>query len=79
MSFIKKYPCQQVCAANAIKVAPDRHLRIDQQWCLGCGYCAYICPMDAIYINNYWFFIININLCLANENSGGGQCRNMVD
>lgn len=40
-----------VCPANAISIG-KKSIRIDNEACIGCGLCAYRCPVGAIYIKS---------------------------
>ncbi len=72
---LKKYPCQDVCPADAITVGRDGHLQIDQEWCISCEACMYECAIEAIYPNKYLIIQINIRWCVAKENAGRGECK----
>ena len=43
-------PCQHVCPSKATYTRPDGIVEIDEELCIGCGYCAVACPYDARYI-----------------------------
>jgi formate dehydrogenase iron-sulfur subunit len=36
--------CQNVCPTNSISHTDDGFVVIDQEWCIGCGYCVQACP-----------------------------------
>ena len=36
--------CMNVCPTGAISKPDGAHVVIDQDWCIGCGYCAMACP-----------------------------------
>jgi formate dehydrogenase iron-sulfur subunit len=36
--------CASVCPTNAISKADNGFVIIDQDWCIGCGYCVQACP-----------------------------------
>ncbi len=38
--------CMDVCPTGAISKPDGAHVVIDQDWCIGCGYCAMACPFD---------------------------------
>ncbi len=41
-------PCQSACPVNAIsKRAEDGIVMVDQDKCIGCGFCAWACPFNA--------------------------------
>jgi tetrathionate reductase subunit B len=46
-------PCIQVCASGATYKNPDNGLvLVDQEACIGCGYCVDACPYEARYLDN---------------------------
>jgi tetrathionate reductase subunit B len=45
-------PCTQVCVSGATYKDPDTGLvLVDQQACIGCGYCVEACPYEARYLD----------------------------
>ena len=38
--------CLNVCPTGAISKPDETHVVINQDWCIGCGYCAMACPFD---------------------------------
>ena len=40
-------PCARVCPTKATYVTDDGTVQIDEKKCIGCGYCATVCPYDA--------------------------------
>ena len=38
--------CEQVCPTDAISHQENGAVIIDQEWCIGCGYCVQACPYD---------------------------------
>jgi len=42
-------PCQDVCPTGATYTTEDGIVRVDQDRCIGCGYCMIACPYDARY------------------------------
>jgi formate dehydrogenase iron-sulfur subunit len=38
--------CLNVCPVGAISKPDGVHVVTDQEWCIGCGYCAAACPYD---------------------------------
>lgn len=42
-------PCQMVCPTGATYTTSEGIVRVDQDRCIGCGYCMIACPYDARY------------------------------
>jgi len=38
--------CMNVCPTGAISKTDGVHVVIDQEWCIGCGYCTAACPFE---------------------------------
>lgn len=73
---LKKYPCEEVCAADAFRIDPITHrYQIDPEWCIVCEACMYECPIEAIYPNKYLIIQINVKLCVAEANGGTDGCK----
>ena len=47
----KKSPCSQVCPVGASYYSPDLVQLIDQERCIGCGYCVQACPYSSRFMN----------------------------
>ncbi|BDB98115.1 4Fe-4S dicluster domain-containing protein [Saccharolobus caldissimus] len=44
--------CMEVCPANAIEKNDMGIVRIKEDSCIGCGFCAWACPYEALKFNN---------------------------
>ena len=47
----EKSVCNQVCPVGAAFNTPDGVVLVDQEHCIGCGYCVQACPYGSRYIN----------------------------
>jgi len=45
--------CEKVCPENAISYTDKGMVVVDQDTCVGCGYCVQNCPFDVIQLKNY--------------------------
>lgn len=43
-------PCTSVCPVSATYATPDGVILVDQDRCIGCGYCVVACPYGARYL-----------------------------
>jgi tetrathionate reductase subunit B len=46
-----KSPCTQVCPVGATYESPDGVALVDEEYCIGCGYCVQACPYGCRYIH----------------------------
>ncbi len=44
--------CMEVCPANAIEMEEMGVVRIRQEACIGCGFCTWACPYEALKLND---------------------------
>ena len=44
-------PCSQVCPVGASYYSPDKVQLIDQERCIGCGYCVQACPYGSRFLD----------------------------
>lgn len=47
----RKTPCVQVCPVGASYQTVDGLILVDQEHCIGCGYCVQACPYGSRFIN----------------------------
>lgn len=47
----EKSPCTQVCPVGASFESPEGIALVDQNYCIGCGYCVQACPYGCRYID----------------------------
>lgn len=52
-------PCLEVCPTTATKRRDDGIVTIDEESCVGCGYCVVACPYQARYLIHEvnWYFV----------------------
>lgn len=56
-------PCVPVCPVKATYSTPDGVVVIDQDRCIGCGYCVAACPYTARYIHSEMKVADKCNFC----------------
>ena len=57
-------PCTQVCVSGATYKDPDTGLvLVDQDACIGCGFCVDACPYDARYLDEERGVVDKCNAC----------------
>ena len=49
----KDAACEKVCPENAISYTENGAVVIDQDTCVGCGYCVQNCPFDVVQLKTY--------------------------
>ncbi len=47
----EKSPCTQVCPVGATFESPEGIALVDQEYCIGCGYCIQACPYGCRYLH----------------------------
>jgi tetrathionate reductase subunit B len=58
-------PCTEVCVSGATYKDPENGLvLVDQEACIGCGYCVSACPYSARYINQERGVVDKCNGCV---------------
>ena len=58
-------PCTEVCVSGATYKDPDNGLvLVDQEACIGCGYCVDACPYDARYLDEARGVVDKCNGCI---------------
>ncbi|ACP39273.1 4Fe-4S dicluster domain-containing protein [Saccharolobus islandicus] len=63
--------CMQVCPANAIEKNEMGIVRIRDDKCIGCGFCTWACPYEALKFNNEGI-MTKCNFCYARLAEGKG-------
>jgi Fe-S-cluster-containing dehydrogenase component len=58
-------PCTEVCVSRATYKDPENGLvLVDQEACIGCGYCVEACPYNARYLNKKRGVVDKCNGCV---------------
>lgn len=58
-------PCTKVCPTGAMtKRTEDGIVVVDQERCIGCGYCIWACPYNAIYLDKKAGVVGKCDLCV---------------
>jgi len=64
-------PCTEVCVSGATYKDPDTGLvLVDQQACIGCGFCVDACPYDVRYLDEKRGVVDKCNACLQRVEVG---------
>lgn len=63
-------PCVEVCPTQATYQRPDGIVVVDNEVCIGCGYCVQACPYDARFINPETHTADKCNFCLHRTEAG---------
>ena len=64
-------PCTEVCVSGATYKNPDNGLvLVDQEACIGCGYCVDACPYNARYIDEKRGVVDKCNGCIQRVEKG---------
>jgi anaerobic dimethyl sulfoxide reductase subunit B (iron-sulfur subunit) len=62
--------CAGVCPTNAYVVRDDGIVFLDTTKCVGCGYCAWVCPYSAPQYNKVTGHMTKCDLCVDNLEQG---------
>ena len=68
--------CEQVCPTGAIS-HQGTAVVIDQEWCVGCGYCVQACPFDVPHKDEHMGTAKKCDLCI--DRTPGGELPFCVD
>ncbi|NON62408.1 4Fe-4S dicluster domain-containing protein [Acidianus sp. RZ1] len=68
-----KPACMEVCPANAIKKDEKGVVWIEQEECIGCGYCSWACPYEALKFNSQGV-MTKCHFCKDNLGKGMPYC-----
>jgi len=64
-------PCTEVCVSGATYKDPDHGLiLLDQEACIGCGFCVDACPYNARYLDNERGVVDKCNACVQRLDVG---------
>jgi tetrathionate reductase subunit B len=64
-------PCVEVCVSGATYKDPDTGLvLVDQEACIGCGFCVEACPYDARYLDESRGVVDKCNGCIQRVEAG---------
>lgn len=62
--------CAEVCPAGAISIRPDGIVLLNSDRCLGCQYCAWVCPYSAPQYDQEAGHMTKCNFCVDNIDVG---------
>jgi len=65
-----KASCENVCPTGAISHLEDGFVLIDQQWCIGCGYCVQACPYHVPHKDEHTGTARKCTSCVDRRNAG---------
>ena len=68
----EKSVCNQVCPVGAAYTTSDGVVLVDQQHCIGCGYCVQACPYGSRFINPETHVADKCTLCYHRITGDGG-------
>jgi Fe-S-cluster-containing dehydrogenase component len=65
------YPyCAYVCPVNAIIQREDGLVTVDEQVCVGCTACNYLCPLGVMQFNNEIRVAVKCDMCIDRLDKG---------
>jgi anaerobic dimethyl sulfoxide reductase subunit B (iron-sulfur subunit) len=62
--------CAEICPAKAIVKREDGIVLLDSEKCIGCGYCKWACPYDALQYDEAEGLMGKCDFCVAEIDSG---------
>jgi len=62
--------CENVCPTGAISHMEDGFVLIDQEWCIGCGYCVQACPYSVPHKDEHAGTARKCTSCVDRRTSG---------
>lgn len=62
--------CENVCPTGAIAHLDDGFVLIDQEWCIGCGYCVQACPYEVPHKDEHTGTARKCTSCIDRRDNG---------